>query len=376
MRIIEVLEGAAHGDVNAAALLAARALAERGHQVTWLGEPGSEILAAARGAGLGAEELSGGAHRLVRDARRIRELARGAEVVHVHGPRTHLAALIALGFGRRRPGAPALLHTCHAGRPGEIGLLARWLMARADALVVRCQDLAFELRNEVPDGRIAVIPGGAEARAPRPAADAAEFRRGLDLEGRVLVGAVSDLAPERHLLKFLRAAELLCKREDCANIVFLVLGRGELAGSLAHWIAGKKLGARIRVLDPAAEPAAPAALDLAVVLSPGAEGSAAGALELAAMGKPLVAARGGALLDLLGEKGEHGRLVRPDSAEEIAAAVAALAADAAGRARLGDALRARVECDYTVDRLGERYEMALAALLERRVAEKQVPPHE
>lgn len=370
MRVLELIGGGKLTGATAAALAAARALAARGHQVAWLCPADSPAAEAARAAGLelpgGVEDSSSG--RRSRLARRVRELAAGAGVVHVHRSREHLAALAALGFRRRRR---PLARTCHAGRPGGMGVLARWLAGRAEALAVRSRALAFELGAGGRGRRVTVIPGGVDAAVFHPGVDGAAARAALGLEGRVVAGTVSRLKPGRRLLALLQAAERLAGRRELERLAFLIIGRGELRAPLERWVRGKKLAERVKFHDPGEGfAAAVAALDLGVLLVPGSDGSARAALEMAALGKPLVAGRLGALVDLVGGEGEGdagadgacGRLVRPDSPGEIAAAIAELAADGELRRRLGAAARARVERDYTLERLGERYEAFLAPL--------------
>ena len=362
MKILEVIGGSKLTGSASAALNSARAMAGRDHEVTWLCRPGSKLAAAGRAAGLEvAEKLDAG---ILGARRKIRELAAAADMVHVHRSREHLAALLALGFSRRkRP----LARTCHAGTPGRMGLWARWLVGKCEALVTRSSDQAFALRAASAGGtRLAIIPGGVDETVFHPGLDGAGVRGELGLDGRTTVGIVSRLKAGRRLLHFLRAAEILSKDKRYDALAFLVVGRGELAGPLQRWTDKTGLKDRVSIYDPGGDfPAALAALDVGVLLVPGSDGSARTALEMAALGKPLILGRVGALADLAGPEGECARVVSPDSIEKIAAAIGELALDAGLRERLGAAARARFEERHTLEKLGAAYEGFFLPLVER-----------
>ena len=178
MRILEVAEGAKRTGSAAAALASARALAGRGHEITWLAEKGSALAGLGKEAGFGVEEkLDLSIPALRRAGRLIGELAAQHDLVHVHRSKSHLAALLGLGFSER--GRP-LVRTCHAGRPGEPGIWARWLAARSEALVVRSAALAFDLSAVAAGGaRLGVIPGGVDAAVFNPGVDGSAVREKL-----------------------------------------------------------------------------------------------------------------------------------------------------------------------------------------------------
>jgi len=365
MRILEVAEGSRATGSSAAALASARALSARGHRVTWLCRKDSSLARDGRAAGLEVRgELRLTVPKLHAAGRLISELAADADLVHVHRSKGHLAALMGVGFsGRSKP----LVRTCHAGRPGETGAWARWLAARSEALVVRSAALAFDLRHlSSPEGaRLAVIPGGVDATGFGPATDGSALRADLELGDRLVIGTVSHLKSGRKLLDFCMAAEKLCRDKALDKSSFLILGRGRLSKSLADWIRKAGLNERVKVFAPKERfGEALAALDVGVLLVPGSDGSGRAALEMAAMAKPLVLGDVGALADLAGIEGECARLVKPDSTDEIAAAISELALDRGLRENLGAAARRRFEERHTLERLGEHYENLFESLLE------------
>jgi glycosyltransferase involved in cell wall biosynthesis len=371
MNILEVVEGTRATGSAAAALASARALRARGHRVTWLCRKGSGLAADGREAGLEVrEELQLSIPALFPAARKIADLAAEADLVHVHRSKGHLAALMGLGFSKR---STPLARTCHAGRPGETGAWARWLVGKAEVLVVRSAEQAFDLGATASSqgARLAVIPGGVDAEVFHPGVDGSVIRTDLELSDQVVVGTASHLKPGRRLFEFCTAAGKLCADEALQNVSFLILGRGKLGKSLVAWITRAGLTERIKVFDPRKRfVQALAALDVGVMLMPGSDGSARTALELAALGKPLVLGDIGALSDLAGIEGECARRVAPASADEIAAAISELVRDDALRTRLGAAARARFEGRHSLERLGENYEKLFRSLLQAKTGTK------
>ncbi len=367
MNILEVAEGTRATGSAAAALASARALRERGHRVTWLCAKGSGLAADGRGADLDVrEELQLSIPALFAAARDLAALAAEtrADLVHVHRSKGHLAALMGLGFSKR---STPLARTCHAGRPGETGAWARWLAGKAEVLIVRSAELAFDLRDlSSPGGaRMAVIPGGIDSAVFHPDVDGSAVRTDLELSDQVVVGTASHLKPGRRLFEFCAAAEKLCADKALANVSFLILGRGKLGKSLVNWITRAGLTERVKVFDPRERfVQALAALDVGVMLMPGSDGSARTALELAALRRPLVLGNVGALSDLAGIEGECARRVAPTSTDEIAAAISELARDDELRTRLGAAARQRFEERHSLERLGENYEKLFRSLVE------------
>lgn len=92
------------------------------------------------------------------------------------------------------------------------------------------------------------------------------------------------------------------------------------------------------------------------------------ALETAAAGKPIVASNTGGLKDVVAD-GETGLLVAPGDGEALRSALRRLLADAALRARMGEAARAHARefaPENVVPRFEEAYEAAVQARLARR----------
>jgi glycosyltransferase involved in cell wall biosynthesis len=99
--------------------------------------------------------------------------------------------------------------------------------------------------------------------------------------------------------------------------------------------------------------------DLDIVVAPAVdEGFGMTVVEAGAHGLPVVAARSGAFPEVVRD-GETGLLVPPDDPEALAKALQRLIADADLRRRLGDAARAHVAKDFTVERMADRFVAAV-----------------
>jgi glycosyltransferase involved in cell wall biosynthesis len=83
-----------------------------------------------------------------------------------------------------------------------------------------------------------------------------------------------------------------------------------------------------------------------------------------ACGRAVVAADAGGTAELLGREGHTGVLVPPGDPDALASAVQALLADPVRRERLGSAARNRIEAEFPLDRMIDRYEAALLAVIE------------
>jgi glycosyltransferase involved in cell wall biosynthesis len=85
--------------------------------------------------------------------------------------------------------------------------------------------------------------------------------------------------------------------------------------------------------------------------------------EAMACGRPVIAADAGGTAELVGRE-ESGVLVPPGDAEALTAAVRELLEDPERRRRLGEAARQRIESEFPLVRMIDRYEAALNAVIE------------
>ena len=333
------------------ALDLARALKERGHSVWFACVRGDVFEAHVRAAGVTlVEELS-----LERTARpswlasqisTLRRVIQAREIDVVHAHQTHDHWLAALG---RRGTTVALVRTIHHRRAVHAGPAARWLIRRTDALIAVSEGIAARLRaTGTPASRVTVVPGAVDAERFTPAVDGTPVRVELELGAAPTVGCVARLVPKRGHDVLLRAVARL--RDRIPEVRLVLVGRGEgrpVLESLVRELGLEKtvLFAGYRGADLAA---VLAAIDCFVLLGVGSEETCRAVLEAMAVAKPVVAARVGAIPEIVVD-GETGWLVDP-TPEAVAAALEATLRDR-GRAReLGEAGRHRVEALFTPDR--------------------------
>ncbi len=341
-RVAEVL-ATSTGGVGTHVRSVLPALVDAGAQVTVCGPAATDELFdfAAAGADFRPVGISAGLDP-VADARAVAALRRataGSELVHAHGLRAGLVAVLA----RRRGAAGAVVVTLHNALPEGGGVrrrvlqvLERATVRGADVVLAASDDLARNARRlGARDVRTAPVSA---PPLPPPTRGAAEVRAELGLDGdRPLVVAVGRLHPQKGYDVLLDAvARLAADGRLTAQPLVAIAGDGPLEDELAARIAAdalpvRLLGRRSDVADLLA------AADLCVLPSRW-EARSLTAQEALRSGTPLVATRTGGLPELLGDAAE---LVPVGDAAALADAVAGVLADPARRAHLAGAGRTR-----------------------------------
>jgi glycosyltransferase involved in cell wall biosynthesis len=265
--------------------------------------------------------------------RAVRHAARSADLVHAHWL---LTAAVARFSGR--PFVVTLHGSGSAGRFSDVELarrrpgLVRTLLRPAAAVICVSESVAAALRSAGVEA--VVIPNG--VRVPDevgPPAEPAE----LLYAGR--------LAPEKNVDTLVEAV---------GDLNLVVAGDGPLRERVPNALGSVPHAEVERLLERATVVVAPCET----------EGFGLAAAEAMAFGRPVVAAAGGGLLDLVAD-GETGLLVPPRDAPALRAAVERLLADPQLRDRLGRAARAsasrRFGWDGVIDRTLEAYRDAVAS---------------
>lgn len=342
-----------------------RELAARGHEVTLACRAGTEarVISRVRREGVRRVEtlaLASGVSPLTdaADVRRLLGWLRAIDIVHVHRGKEHWLAALANRLSRTpRP----LVRTRHIAQAVRAHAANRWLYRRATALVVtvteaiRRQYLAAEL---LADDRVVALTGGADtgAFAPRPASPAMRARLGAR-KGELLVGMIGGL----RVMKGHRVVVEAATRGGAeSRLRYVFVGQGTQEAAVRETIAHAGLQERVTVAGFADDlPATMAALDVALYTPLESDGMSRIVWECLAAGRPLIASRVGVVAEALVD-GEHALLVHAGDADDLARAIARLAADPALRRRIATCGRTRVL---------ERHSGAcLAAALEERYA--------
>ena len=264
--------------------------------------------------------------------RAVRRAARGADLVHAHWL---LTAAVARFAGK--PFVVTLHGSGSAGRFSDVELaqrrprLVRALLRGAGGVICVSETVAIAVRGAGVDA--VVIPNG--VRVPDAVGEPAQPPEVL---------YVGRLSPEKNIDTLVAAV---------GDLNLVVAGDGPLAHLVPHGLGAVPHAEVERLLERATVVVAPCER----------EGFGLAVAEAMAFGRPVVAARGGALLELVAD-GETGLLVEPRDAPALRAAVERLLADAELRERLGEEARRRARerfgWDAVIDRTLAVYERALA----------------
>lgn len=272
---------------------------------------------------------------------------------------THEFAMNVYGAAAARLAGRPSLGTIHgrayvADRPRRIAAY-RWLLRTGVPIVPVSDDLARYLagRFGVEVERLEVVRPGIPLPDPddtRPEArDRTRARQRLGLPGEVpLVVAVGSLFHVKGHDVLLRAAARL------PGVHFTFAGEGDQAEPLAalarelgiaervHWLGLRDdVPVVLRAADVFCQPSRSEGLPLAV-------------LEAMAWGLPVVACRVGGMAEAVAA-GETGTLVPPEDPAALADALAALLASGPERVRLGEAGRARVYAEFSLETMTDAY---------------------
>ncbi|MBX5464608.1 MAG: glycosyltransferase [Clostridia bacterium] len=214
---------------------------------------------------------------------------------------------------------------------------------RCDVVIAPSRYAAGELRRLGVRRPVTVISNGIDLdrfAVERPAgpAKAGEGGGSGAAEGSVTVLFAGRLSPEKGVRSAAEALDLALREEP--RLLARFAGDGPLADALRQRLAPHLAAGRVSLLGHRpweAMAAEYARADLLLLPSP-AETQGLAALEAMAAGLPVVAARAGALPELVRD-GESGLTVEPGDVPALAQAVLRLARDAELRRRLGSGAR-------------------------------------
>lgn len=240
--------------------------------------------------------------------------------------------------------------------PGRAARASRAALRHAELVVTVSRALERRLRVELAlpaDVPTAVVHMGIDRDRFRPDAGARE-RLGWAADERVAL-FVGNLVPTKGLGTLVEAFEKLAERDACDRLV--LVGAGPLEADLRSWVGSCGVADRVTFagLVSADQVATHMAAADVLVLPSRAEGLGLVLYEAMACGTPCVATRVGGIPEVL-DAPSCGRLVPPDDAPALAAAIAEVVE--AGRQSFSAACMAAA-ADAGADRQAERFVEAL-----------------
>lgn len=298
------------------------------------------------------------------DCRSIRLLRRVLrderfDVVHTHTAKAGFIGAVAA----RWAGVPLVVHTCHglpfyAGQPRFHYHLYRSL----EKLACRCRDHVFsQNRRDMEDcirlmgskDRVSYEGNGVDAAWVRDTAREHLERARRDYPpGDLKLAMVSRLEPVKRVGDFLAVCQVLLRRG--LRVSAVVAGEGPMQRKLESELLARGLAGHVRLTGWAPHAVSLLAIADIVVLTSEKEGIPRALMEAMALGKPVVATDVPGTQELVadGATGVLTPLGRPDV---MADAIAALAADPAKRAAMGQAGFDRVCAEFNDCRIADRW---------------------
>jgi glycosyltransferase involved in cell wall biosynthesis len=299
----------------------------------------------------------------VRDALRTWHREYGIELVHVQFKKEQLLATpAAVDLGM------TVVWTEHGPLPPLFRRTppAMWLYRRAarrtKAIICVADFVARNLvASGIAEGLTSVCYNGVDLSSitagRERAATRIVVRRALDItERETVIAAIGRLTPIKGVRSLIEAVPGLVRAGLRTQI--LVVGDGPQRDELESFAARLEVADRVRFLGHRGDVAELlTAIDI-VALPSLSEGMPFAAIEAMAAGVPVVATAVGGVPELL-DGGRAGRLVAPDSPDDLRKALDSLVRDASQRAALGESGRRRVERLFNHDRMMTRTEQIL-----------------
>lgn len=285
--------------------------------------------------------------RLARVMRSVRP-----DLLHLHGSRAGFAGAMAAAVIGMRP----VIYTAHAfsfkrrlPRPVVylFGLAERLTCGTSARVVCLTEgDRRAAAARGISTGHFTVIPNGIDVQR---FATASHCREEFGFAPTTpVVGLIARLVPDKDPVAFVRVAYAVAAMDPAVR--FLLVGDGPLRSEVERSVREMNLQSRIRMTGFRHDVAELlATMDLVVVTSRW-EGLPLVVLEAMAASRPVVASHLPGVAEVVIDR-ETGLLVPPQDPRRLAEAVTALLHDPNRRIVMGQRARARVEREFSVERM-------------------------
>ncbi len=334
LRVLQVIPALNEGGAERTVIDVSEALVAAGHQSIVVSSGGRLI---ERLLSIGATSIELPVHSknpitIYENVGRLARLIRKQNISLVHA-RSRAPAWSAL-LAARRTKRPFI--TTHHGTFKDAGIpksIYNSVMARGDIVIANSDFIAQRISDKYPSAvdRTVTIPRGVDLEEFDPDAVGDERRSAFRSLPNVsdktrLVLLPGRLTPWKGQHVFIAAAELLIRRPDFENVVFVIVGdapdNSAYVSTLKEKVSEASLADRVKFTGHCTDmPAAYACADLVVSASTEPEAFGRIAVEAQAMKRPVIAsAHGGSLETIL--EGETGWLCKPGDATELAHAIA------------------------------------------------------
>ncbi len=308
-----------------------------------------------------------GASFVVGVVRALRRLRPEYDLIHAH---QGLWEAIATGVGRPLlAGAPTLIQPASSGYYGEAEELARTrgfpILRRAILRNTAFAAISLDIERQwlalgVPPSKLGRMASGVDAAHFRPGPAGPEIEATLPPRPRVVF--TGRLHPQRNLDVLLDAWPAVASK---AGASLVLVGDGEERGRLAEKARGLGILDRVHFAGKVVDPAEYLRAADAFALPSVAEGMSNSLLEAMATALPCLASDIGGNTDLL-DRGRIGLLLPADDPRAWSESLTRVLADPDLARDLGRSARRRIEADFALGAVVDRYEALYLRLLQGR----------
>jgi glycosyltransferase involved in cell wall biosynthesis len=289
-------------------------------------------------------------------ALKLRRFVRAKRIDVIHSHTTHALTVAAL-CRWMTPGVRAL-HTFHFGNYPHMDRTSLWLERIGSRMVDQLVAVGEVQRGQIKsthmlrEAAIETVPNGVR-RSSTGDADP-EFRARIGADGKILVGTIATLIPQKGLQDLLATARRVRDVRD--DVHFVLIGEGDLRRQLEQSCRQLALDDVVTFTGWVENAAAVALPSFDIYFQPSLwEAMSISILEAMVAGKPVVTTRVGEAPHLIDDRVD-GRLLQTRDVESMASAILELAGDAARRRTMGQTAARKVAEQFTVAHMARAYE--------------------